>query len=66
MKSKSTATLALARLRIKIRAARTTDRDAERIRLQATEAIGIEPERVLKRSMTEVDGKPVSAVAPSD
>jgi Cys-tRNA(Pro)/Cys-tRNA(Cys) deacylase len=42
------------------------DPDAESIGLQAAEALGIEPRRVLKTLMAEVDGKPVCVVAPSD
>jgi Cys-tRNA(Pro)/Cys-tRNA(Cys) deacylase len=42
------------------------DPDAERIGLQAAEAIGIEPRRVLKTLMAEVDGKPVCVIVPSD
>jgi Cys-tRNA(Pro)/Cys-tRNA(Cys) deacylase len=42
------------------------DPDAERIGLQAAEALGIEPRRMLKTLMAEVDGKPVCAVVPSD
>ncbi|MDI6835629.1 MAG: Cys-tRNA(Pro) deacylase [Rhizobiaceae bacterium] len=42
------------------------DPDAERIGLQAAEAIGEEPRRVLKTLMAEVDGKPVCVVVPSD
>jgi Cys-tRNA(Pro)/Cys-tRNA(Cys) deacylase len=42
------------------------DPDAERIGLQAAEAIGIEPRRLLKTLMAEVDGKPVCVVVPSD
>jgi Cys-tRNA(Pro)/Cys-tRNA(Cys) deacylase len=42
------------------------DPDAERIGLQAAEALGIEPRRVLKTLMIEVDGKPVCVVVPSD
>ena len=42
------------------------DPDAERIGLQAAEAIGAEPHRVLKTLMAEVDGKPVCVVVPSD
>jgi Cys-tRNA(Pro)/Cys-tRNA(Cys) deacylase len=34
------------------------DPDAERIGLQAAEAIGVEPRRVLKNLMAEIDGKP--------
>jgi Cys-tRNA(Pro)/Cys-tRNA(Cys) deacylase len=42
------------------------DPHAERIGLQAAEAIGEEPRRVLKTLMAEVDGKPVCVVVPSD
>lgn len=38
----------------------------KRIGLQAAEAIGIEPRRVLKTLMAEVDGKAVCAIVPSD
>ena len=36
------------------------------IGLQAAEALGVEPDRVLKTLMAEVDGKPVCVVVPSD
>jgi Cys-tRNA(Pro)/Cys-tRNA(Cys) deacylase len=42
------------------------DPNAERIGLQAAEAIGEEPHRVLKTLMAEVDGRPVCVVVPSD
>ncbi|MFA5121763.1 Cys-tRNA(Pro) deacylase [Zavarzinia sp.] len=42
------------------------DPDADRIGLQAAEAIGEPPHRVLKTLMAEVDGKPVCVVVPSD
>ena len=42
------------------------DPNAERIGLQAAEAIGEPPRRVLKTLMAEVDGRPVCAVIPSD
>jgi len=42
------------------------DPHAERVGLQAAEAIGEPPHRVLKTLMAEVDGKPVCAVIPSD
>ena len=42
------------------------DPDAERIGLQAAEAIGVEPRRVLKTLIAEVDGKPVCVIVPSD
>jgi Cys-tRNA(Pro)/Cys-tRNA(Cys) deacylase len=65
--SKATrATLALARLGIKFALhAYEYDPGAERIGLQAAEALGIEPHRVLKTLMVEVDGKPVCVVVPS-
>src|SRR5664279_4420169 len=66
--SKTTrATLALARLGVKF-ALHTYeyDPDADRIGLQAAEALGIEPRRMLKTLMAEVDGKPVCVVVPSD
>lgn len=44
----------------------TYDPDAASIGLQAAEALGVPPERVLKTLMAEVDGKPVCAVVPSD
>src|SRR5438477_8735469 len=42
------------------------DSDAESIGLQAAEALGVEPYRMLKTLMAEVDGKPVCVVVPSD
>lgn len=66
--SKTTpATLALA----KAGAAFTTatydyDPDADRVGLQAAEAMGVAPSTVLKTLMAEVDGKPVCVVVPSD
>jgi Cys-tRNA(Pro)/Cys-tRNA(Cys) deacylase len=42
------------------------DPNAEYIGLQAAEAIGVEPRRVLKTLMAEVDGKPVCVIVPSD
>ena len=42
------------------------DPDADRIGMQAAEAIGAEPARVLKTLMAEVDGKAVCVVVPSD
>ena len=42
------------------------DPDADRIGMQAAEAIGAEPFRVLKTLMAEVDGKAVCVVVPSD
>ena len=42
------------------------DPDAESIGLQAAEALGVEPGRMLKTLMAEVDGNPVCVVVPSD
>jgi Cys-tRNA(Pro)/Cys-tRNA(Cys) deacylase len=42
------------------------DPNAERVGLQAAEALGVEPRRVLKTLMALVDGKPVCAIVPSD
>ncbi len=42
------------------------DPNAERIGLQAAQAIGAEPHLVLKTLMAEVDGKAVCVVVPSD
>lgn len=42
------------------------DPDAPRIGLQAAEALGEDPSRVLKTLMAEVDGRPVCVVVPSD
>ncbi|RIK98421.1 MAG: Cys-tRNA(Pro) deacylase [Proteobacteria bacterium] len=42
------------------------DPDADRIGLQAAEALGELPARVLKTLMARVDGKPVCVIVPSD
>jgi Cys-tRNA(Pro)/Cys-tRNA(Cys) deacylase len=42
------------------------DPGAERVGLQAAEALGVAPSMVLKTLMAEVDGKPVCAIVPSD
>jgi Cys-tRNA(Pro)/Cys-tRNA(Cys) deacylase len=42
------------------------DPDADSIGLQAAQALGEPPERVLKTLMALVDGKPVCVVVPSD
>jgi Cys-tRNA(Pro)/Cys-tRNA(Cys) deacylase len=42
------------------------DPNAERVGLQAAEALGEKPHRVLKTLMAEVDGKPVCVVVPCD
>jgi Cys-tRNA(Pro)/Cys-tRNA(Cys) deacylase len=66
--SKTTrATLALGELGVKFALhGYDYDPDADRIGLQAAQALGIEPRRVLKTLMAEVDGKPVCVVVPSD
>lgn len=47
---------------------RTYDYDpgADRIGVQAAEALGEEPRRLLKTLMAKVDGKPVCVIVPSD
>ena len=42
------------------------DPGGDRVGLQAAEALGEQPRRVLKTLMAEVDGKPVCAIVPSD
>lgn len=42
------------------------DPDADSIGLQAAEALGEDPARVLKTLMAKLDGKPVCAIVPSD
>ncbi|WP_064681455.1 Cys-tRNA(Pro) deacylase [Rhizobium bangladeshense] len=42
------------------------DPGAERVGLQAAEALGEAPHRVMKTLMAELDGKPVCVVVPSD
>jgi len=42
------------------------DPDAEKIGMQAADALGEVPERVLKTLMALVDGRPVCAIVPSD
>ena len=42
------------------------DSDAESIGLQAAEALGVPPYRMLKTLMAEVDERPVCVVVPSD
>jgi Cys-tRNA(Pro)/Cys-tRNA(Cys) deacylase len=66
--SKTTrATQALEKLGVKFTLhAYDYDPDAASIGLQAAEALGVAPGRVLKTLMAEVDGKPVCAVVPSD
>src|SRR6478752_1973369 len=66
--SKTTrATLALQNLGVKFTLhAYDYDPDAASIGLQAAEALGEPPSRVLKSLMALVDGKPVCVVVPSD
>jgi Cys-tRNA(Pro)/Cys-tRNA(Cys) deacylase len=66
--SKTTrATQALASLGVKFALhAYDYDPGADRIGLQAAEALGVEPSRVLKTLMAEVDGRPVCVVVPSN
>ena len=66
--SKTTrATQALEKLGVKFTLhAYDYDPDAASIGLQAAEALGVEPARVLKTLMAEADGKPVCALVPSD
>ena len=42
------------------------DPGADRVGIQAAEALGEDPSRVLKTLMAEVDGKPVCVIVPSD
>jgi Cys-tRNA(Pro)/Cys-tRNA(Cys) deacylase len=42
------------------------DPNADRIGLQAAEAMGADPNAVLKTLMVEVDGKPACVIVPSD
>jgi Cys-tRNA(Pro)/Cys-tRNA(Cys) deacylase len=66
--SKTTrATQALEKLGVKFTLhAYDYDPDAASIGLQAAEALGVPPARVLKTLMAEADGKPVCVVVPSD
>jgi Cys-tRNA(Pro)/Cys-tRNA(Cys) deacylase len=61
------ATLALRKLGIAFRLhTYVYDSGAESTGLQAAEALGVEPARVLKTLMAEVDGSPVCVVVSSD
>lgn len=42
------------------------DPGADKVGMQAAEALGKPPQRVLKTLMAEVDGKPVCVIVPSD
>ena len=61
------ATLALRKLGIAFKLhTYVYDSSAEHIGLQAAEALDVEPNRVLKTLMVEVDGNPVCVVVPAD
>lgn len=66
--SKTTpATQALAKAGIRFElASYDYDPGAERVGLQAAEAMGVPPGVVFKTLMAELDGKPVCAIVPSD
>ncbi|WP_297105648.1 Cys-tRNA(Pro) deacylase [uncultured Devosia sp.] len=66
--SKTTpATIALARGNIPFTLAHYEyDPHAERVGLQAAEAMGVSPSEVFKTLMAELDGKPICAIVPSD
>lgn len=66
--SKTTpATLALSKAGIAFTLAQYDyDPNAERVGLQAAEAMGVSPSEVFKTLMAELDGKPVCAIVPSD
>jgi Cys-tRNA(Pro)/Cys-tRNA(Cys) deacylase len=67
MAASTRATQALQKLGVKFTLhAYDYDSGADRIGLQAAEALGVDPRRMLKTLMAEVDGKPVCAVVPSD
>lgn len=61
------ATLALSRLGVDFSVSSYDyDPGAERVGLQAAEALGVSPAIVLKTLMVEVDGRPACVVVPSD
>ena len=66
--SKTTpATLALDKAKVAYRLATYEyDPNAERVGLQAAEALGVEPSEVLKTLMVKADGKPACVVLASD
>ena len=67
MPNATPATLALRKLGIAFRLhTYVYDSTAESTGLQAAEALGVEPGRVLKTLMAEVDARPVCVVIPSD
>jgi Cys-tRNA(Pro)/Cys-tRNA(Cys) deacylase len=67
MPASTRATLALGNLGVRFTLhTYAYDPRAERIGLQAADALGVEARRVLKTLMAEVDGKPVCVIIPSD
>jgi len=67
MPNSTPATMALRKLGIAFKLhTYVYDSSAESIGMQAAEALGVEPDRMLKTLMAEVDGRPVCAVVPSD
>ena len=61
------ATLALRKLGIAFKLhTYVYDSSAEHIGMQAAEALGIDPDRMLKTLMVEVDGSPVCVVVPAN
>lgn len=67
MPNSTQATMALRKLGIAFKLhTYVYDSNAESIGLQAAEALGVDPNRMLKTLMAEVDGEPVCAVVPSD
>ena len=67
MSSQTRATEALAKAEVVFSVhAYDYDPNADRIGVQAAEALGEPPERVLKTLMALIDGKPVCVVVPSD
>jgi Cys-tRNA(Pro)/Cys-tRNA(Cys) deacylase len=67
MSSSTPATLALSKTGIPFGLAHYDyDPNAERVGLQAAEAMGVPASQVFKTLMAELDGKPVCAIVPSD
>jgi Cys-tRNA(Pro)/Cys-tRNA(Cys) deacylase len=67
MSTSTRATIFLSKLGVKFTLHRYDyDPEAERVGLQAAQGMGVEPRRVLKTLMAEVDGKPVCVIVPSD
>ena len=67
MSKSSRATLALAKAGTEFEVLTYDyDPDADKIGIQAAEALGVSPAIVLKTLMAEVDGRPVCVVIPSD